>query len=44
MMDGGCRASRVFGDTCKIIGRWSEFKFCSMSSVDVKSVGFCVVM
>ena len=43
-MGGGFQASRVFGGTCKIIGRWSEFKFCSVSVVDVKCVGFCVLM
>ena len=43
-MGGGCQTSKVFGGTCKIIGRWSELKFCSVSIVDVKSVGFCVLM
>ena len=44
MIGGGCQASKVFGNTFKIIGRWSKFKFRSMSVVDVKNVGFCVLM
>ena len=40
----GCvtRAIRVLGGISRIIGKWSEFRFCSCSVLDVYVVACCV--
>lgn len=47
MVDGGvescvAQAIKVLGGISRIIGRWSEFRFCSCSVVDVYVVAYCV--
>lgn len=47
MVDGGIescvtRAIRVLGGISRIIGRWSEFRFCPCSVLNVYDVAYCV--
>ena len=44
IMSGNCQAINMFGGICRKIGRWIEFRFYSMSVMDMYGVGFCILM